>query len=125
MNAIRNCNTRTGYIIDPHGAVGWQAWDDMRRGGMQDLLSGKKNDYTKPGLTPSIPAWAKKVAYKQVVGVLLETAHPAKFGDIVQEAIGREPVMPDRLEKVLLLPDRSIPMKNDYSSFKEWLKANL
>jgi threonine synthase len=123
--AIRNCNTRTGYIIDPHGAVGWQAWDDMRRGGMQNLISGKPADYTKPGLTPNIPSWARKITEKQAVGVLLETAHPAKFGDIVEEAIGREPVMPDRLEKVLLLPDMSIPIQNNYEHFKQWLIANL
>ncbi len=123
--AIRNCNTRTGYVIDPHGAVAWQAWDDMRRGGMEELVLGKKTDYTKPGLTPNIPSWAQKIVDKEAVGILLETAHPAKFGDIVQEAIGRDPVLPDRLEKVLLLPDMSIPMKNDYETFKEWLIHNL
>ncbi len=33
--------------------------------------------------------------------------------------------MPDRLEKVMSLPDRAIPMKKDYASFKEWLVSNL
>lgn len=125
MKAIRNCNTRTGYIIDPHGAIGWQAWDDMRRGGIANLISGFKTDYTKPGLTPNIPSWAKKITEKKSVGILLETAHPAKFGDIVQEAIGRQPTMPDRLEKVMLLPNMSLPMTNDYDTFKDWLIQNL
>ena len=57
--------------------------------------------------------------------MVLETAHPAKFGDIVSQAIGREPPLPDRLEKVLRLPDLSQPMSADYESFKEWLMANL
>ena len=40
-------------------------------------------------------------------------------------AIGREPTMPDRLEKVLALPDYAIPMEKDYESFKDWLVSNL
>lgn len=125
VNSIRSCNTRTGYIIDPHGAVAWQAWDDIRRGAMENLVNGIKNPTDKPGLTPNIPKWADKVLNKTAVGIILETAHPAKFGDIVTNAIGREPSLPDRLEKVLSLPDRSIPMKADYESFKEWLLENL
>ena len=67
----------------------------------------------------------KKVIDKKAVGVILETASPAKFGSIVTEAIGKEPPMPSRLEEVMRLPDRAIPMENDYNKFKEWLLANL
>ena len=48
-----------------------------------------------------------------------------KFGDIVKSAIGRDPVMPDRLEKVLSLPSNDIPMENSYEKFKSWLLENL
>ncbi|HOF11245.1 MAG TPA: threonine synthase, partial [Treponemataceae bacterium] len=125
LQAIKNCHTRTGYMLDPHGAVAWQAWDDMRRGGMEALLRGEDFDYTKPGLTKNIPSWAQKIIENKAVGVLLETAHPAKFGDIVQSAIGREPVMPDRLEKVLYLPNTALSMENNYEVFKSWLLENL
>jgi threonine synthase len=125
LQAIKNCHTRTGYMLDPHGAVAWQAWDDMRRGGMEALLRGEDFDHTKPGLTKNIPSWAQKIIENKAVGVLLETAHPAKFGDIVQTAIGREPVMPDRLEKVLYLPNTALPMENNYEVFKSWLLENL
>ena len=125
IQAIRDCNTRTGYIIDPHGAIGWKAWDDMRKSAMSNLLNGFKNPIDQPGLTPNIPSWAQNVADKKAVGIILETAHPAKFGEVVQTAIGRESSIPHRLEKVLSLPDLSIPMTNDYSSFKEWLINNL
>lgn len=125
LQAIRNCHTRTGYILDPHGAVAWQAWDDIRRGGMESLLAGETFDYTKPGLTTNIPSWAKDITKKAAVGVLLETAHPAKFGDTVKTAIGREPVMPNRLEKVLHLPNMAVEMENDYDIFKQWLLKNL
>ena len=125
ISAIKACFTRTGYTIDPHGAVAWKAWDDIRHGALQSLKDGKKGDITKPGLTPNLPAWAGSVLDKQAVGIILETAHPAKFGATVTQAIGREPAIPDRLEKVMHLQDRAIPMKNDYQQFKEWLLATL
>ena len=125
MDAIRDCHEKTGYVIDPHGAVAWKAWNDIRRGGMQDLIDGKTMDASKPGLVNNIPEWGKSILDKTAVGIILETAHPAKFGATVQNAIGREPSMPDRLEKVMSLPDRAIPMKKDYAAFKDWLVSNL
>ena len=125
IKSIKHCHDNTGYIIDPHGAVGWKAWDDIRNGAMEKLAAGTKNDYTQPGLTPNLPAWSDDVISKKAVGIILETADPAKFGSTVVQAIGREPVMPDRLQKVMQLPDNAIPMENDYNKFKEWLTANL
>lgn len=125
VKAIRECNERTGYVIDPHGAVGWKAWDHMHKNAMAELLEGIKNPIDRPGLTPNIPDWADSIKNKKAVGIVLETAHPAKFGEVVQTAIGREAPIPDRLEKVLSLPDMAIPMTKDYESFKEWLINNL
>lgn len=123
--SIKNCFDKTGYTIDPHGAVGWKAWSDIRKGGMEALKNGTKNDFTKPGLTPNLPAWADKVINKEAVGIILETAHPAKFGATVQKATGSSPVIPDRLEKVMKLEDKAIPMENSYEQFKAWLLENL
>ena len=123
--SIKNCFDKTGYTIDPHGAVGWKAWSDIRKGGMEALKNGTKNDFSKPGLTPNLPAWADKVINKEAVGIILETAHPAKFGATVQKATGSSPVIPDRLEKVMKLEDKAIPMENSYEQFKAWLLANL
>ena len=125
MKAIEDCHRMTGYIIDPHGAIGYKAWKDIANGAMEKLINGEKNDFNMPGLTPNIPDWADKVINKTAVGVVLETASPAKFGSIVTQAIGREPPMPDRLEEVLRLPDNAIPMENDYNMFKDWLITNL
>ena len=125
IKAIRSCNDKTGYIIDPHGAIGWKAWDDIRSGAMQSLFNGKKNDFTKPGLTPNAPVWAEEIVKKNAVGIILETASPAKFGSIVTDAIGKEPPMPSRLEAVMRLPDNAIPMENNYETFKDWMIANL
>lgn len=125
MASIKDCNTRTGYTIDPHGAIGWKAWDDIRNGGFEALKNGAKNDISRPGLTPNLPEWAEEVINKNAVGIILETAHPAKFGSIVAEATGREPIIPETLQAVMNLPDMAVPMENDYEKFKEWLKANL
>ncbi|MGL4987129.1 MAG: threonine synthase [Treponemataceae bacterium] len=125
IDAIRNCNTRTGYIIDPHAATAWQAWTDIRKNAMEDLLSGTKSNYKKPGLTPNIPIWAQCIQEKKAVNIILETAHPAKFGETVKEAIGRDPVIPDRLRQVMSKPDNSISMKANYADLKEWLLNSL
>ena len=125
LKGIESCNEKTGYIIDPHGAIGWSAWDDIRSGAMADLMRGNKNDYNNPGLTPNVPEWGQKVLDKHAVGIILETASPAKFGEVVVNAIGKEPPMPARLEEVMRLPDQSVSMENDYNKFKDWLLSNL
>ncbi|MBB5218249.1 threonine synthase [Treponema rectale] len=126
LDAIRSCHSNTGYIIDPHGAVGWKAWNDIRGGKMAELINGTlKTDINEPGLTANVPEWGKAAADKKAVGIILETAAPAKFGATVVKAIGREPSMPERLEKVMSLPDNAIPMEKDYESFKEYLMSSL
>ena len=47
--AITQCNDKTGYIIDPHGAIGYKAWDDIRSKGFS-----KDYDFNVPGITPNI-----------------------------------------------------------------------
>ncbi|WP_318662799.1 threonine synthase [Treponema sp.] len=125
IESIKDCHTKTGYIIDPHGAVAWKAWDDIRSGCLEKLMGGLKGDYTKPGLTANVPDWAKEVVNKNAVGIILETADPAKFGATVKQAIGKDPIIPDRLQKVMQLPDKAIPMENNYETFKQWLMENL
>ncbi|MDR3283906.1 MAG: threonine synthase [Treponema sp.] len=134
LEAIKACHTRTGYILDPHGAVAWQAWSDIRNGAMEHLVKALSNPDAAPrkadekpasGLMPNIPEWAGAVVKKQAVGIVLETAHPAKFGDTVKLACGREPSLPDRLERVLHLPDRAVSMEADYNQFKYWMRTNL
>ena len=128
MDALRSCHDRTGYIIDPHGAVAWKAWDDVRSGAMTGMLNGNVTQAGKPGLqgnAKTAPEWGRDCADGKCIGMILETAHPAKFGETVKSATGRDPSLPERLEKVLMLPDRSTPMSTDYAEFKEWLLRNL
>lgn len=120
IKSIKACKDSTGYTIDPHGAVAYKAWEDIKNGALDNL---EGIDITKPGVTPNRPDWADKA--KGAVGIVLETADPAKFSAIVKDATGAEPAIPERLQKVMALPDRAIPMENDYNKFKAWLVANL
>ena len=120
IKSIKACKESTGYTIDPHGAVAYKAWEDIKNGALDNL---EGIDITKPGITPNRPGWADKA--KGAVGVILETADPAKFSAIVKDATGAEPPIPERLQKLMTLPDRAIPMENDYNKFKAWLVANL
>jgi threonine synthase len=89
LAAIKQCYAAHGYLLDPHGAVGYDAWQRFKSG--------------------------------EGFGVILETAHAAKFGETVQKACGETPQMPDRLRGVLALPDTAVSMQNDYAAFREWL----
>lgn len=120
IKSIKACKDSTGYTIDPHGAVAYKAWEDIKNGALDNL---EGIDITKPGITPNRPDWADKA--KGAVGVILETADPAKFSAIVKNATGAEPPIPERLQKLMTLPDRAIPMENDYNKFKAWLVENL
>lgn len=79
LKAIEEFYQRTGYLLDPHTAVGVEAGRQVR--------------------DESCPL------------ICLATAHPAKFGDAVKQAIGQDPALPpafqgiDKLEKrVQVLP---------------------
>ena len=54
-------------------------------------------------------------------GVFLETAHPAKFGDVIKKAIGHEAEMPARLQAFLKGEKKSEELGKDFNSFKQFL----
>ena len=61
---------------------------------------------------------------KDAVGVILETAHPAKFLDDVESIINRKIDIPDRLISLIDKKKESILRGIDFPSFKEWLLIN-
>jgi len=83
---------RYRYVADPHTAVGIHAWEAYRK------------QHPEPSQ-----------------GLVLATAHPAKFADIVQKGIGVAPPLPERLARHLQQPKLSIPISSDYSGFKEFI----
>lgn len=56
-------------------------------------------------------------------GVFLSTAHPCKFKEVIDEALGKEMEMPDFTDSVLTRKKRSIQIKNDYDEFKSFLMS--
>jgi len=58
---------------------------------------------------------------EKVNGIFIETAHPAKFLDNVEEAIGTKIEIPENLKSVLNKQKRVVKLSNLFPSFKEFL----
>ena len=86
---MRNCYQDTKYILDPHGACGYQA-----------LADGLKDGE---------------------VGVFCETAHPAKFKEKVDEILGIDVEIPERLQNFMKGQKQSVPMSKEFADFKQYL----
>ncbi len=54
-------------------------------------------------------------------GVFLETAHPAKFLQTVEDIIGTEVKIPEKLQAFMRGTKQSVPMSKDSASFKAYL----
>ena len=89
---IARVHERTGYVLDPHGAVAWEAMERMRRAG-----DGPH--------------------------VVLATAHPCKFPDVVEEVIGRPVPVPAALAHRMEGPERVIPLPAEQGALRDHLLA--
>lgn len=94
--AMREVFSRHGYILDPHGAIGYL--------GLKKYMS---------------------TVGKPVTGVFLETAHPAKFKEVVEETLQGSIPVPAELQKFLQHEKKTIKMPADFSAFKEFLLKEL
>jgi threonine synthase len=54
-------------------------------------------------------------------GVFLETAHPSKFSETVEQVTGTSVDIPERLSRHLSEPSRSIPLSTNFKEFKQYL----
>tara|TARA_B100000767_G_C19774287_1_gene541744 strand:+ start:2657 stop:3952 length:1296 start_codon:yes stop_codon:yes gene_type:complete len=88
--ALKEIYQISGYISDPHGALGYL--------GLKEYL---KN-------------------YPEKYGIFLETAHPVKFLDTVEETLGIKVKIPRRLKETLTKTKRNIKIKN-YEGLKSFL----
>ena len=55
------------------------------------------------------------------VGVFCETAHPAKFKEKVDDILGIDVEIPDRLAAFMKGKKQSVPMSKDFKDFKDYL----
>lgn len=96
---MRECFGATGYAIDPHTAVGLYAgWKAMENG---DLSS------------PSVPL------------IALACAHPAKFPDAVEKAIGTRPPLPPHLADLFDREEKYDVLQNDLETLKTYIKERV
>lgn len=79
-NAMKEVYSNSGYVMDPHGAVGYLG----------------------------IKAYQK--SHPNTFGIFLETAHPVKFLDVVVETLGVHLEIPSQIQKVMGKEKKSVPM---------------
>ena len=93
VQAIEEVYKKYNYIIDPHGAVGYLA----------------------------LKSYTEKNNYKHSNRIVLETAHPAKFSDIVNPIIGKEIELPKQLTECLKKQKHSVKISKEYEELKNYL----
>jgi threonine synthase len=91
---MKTCYEENEYVLDPHGAIAYDAL----------LKSGLTNDKT--------------------CGIFLETAHPAKFKDIVDDALDIDLPLPEKLKEIVNKKKTAVKMKNSYADFEDFLRSN-
>ncbi len=94
-NCIKNVYEKYNYLLCPHTAVGYLGLDEY---------------VYEHDLNPLY-----------INGVILATAHPVKFGEVVEPLIGRQVEVPQRLQSIINGKKLSVPMPADFLKFKEWL----
>ena len=88
---IADVYRRHDYLLDPHSAIAWLA--------LQEVLAGDPD----------------------AQGVFVATAHPGKFREVVEPAIGRPVPLPRPLQEALGRPRHSVSMDVDYAALREFL----
>ncbi len=88
---IKEVYTKCGYMLDPHGAVGYYALSEY----LKTHPNGK--------------------------GIFLETAHPVKFPEVVEQATGTKIPFPESVQYLAAREKKSILVDANFESLKEWL----
>ena len=91
-DCIRNIQNKFNYLLDPHTAVGVLGLNTYRE---------KTKSKTK--------------------GVVLSTAHPGKFADVIEPIIGNKTSLPESLQIAMKIEKNSIKMSKQFSDLKDYL----
>jgi threonine synthase len=94
--AMRDVYVKQHYVMDPHGAVGYL--------GLKKYQSSRKEVMT---------------------GIFLETAHPGKFRDVVEDTLQKKIELPATLKKFMVGTKVSIPISSEFEEFKSFLQTKL
>lgn len=90
---IKEIYQKFGYVIDPHGSVGYLA----------------------------LKNYAEKKSLKEYNGIILETAHPAKFKDVIEEELKIDVEIPGRLAVCLGRVKKTVSLSSNYDDLKKFL----
>ena len=82
-----------GYLCDPHGATGYRAAKSFRK------------------------------EHTELTGIFLETAHPAKFRESVEEVIGEAVEVPERLAAFADKEKQAVRIQPGYKEFRQYLRT--
>jgi threonine synthase len=94
---IKEVYEKYGVIIEPHGAVGWAGLMEDFRANAGDGSAGQ-------------------------LSVSIESAHPAKFPEEINEILGIEVSLPPSLKGLEGKEEQYDVLENDYNMFKSYLK---
>ena len=94
--AMKKVKSENGYIMDPHGAVGYL--------GLKKFMDQNPGEY---------------------LGVFLETAHPGKFKAVVDEVLGIDLQLPERLRNFLTGNKKVETLENDFGAFRSYLLNSI
>ncbi len=100
--------------------VGFAFLDEETRAAMREV-DGKYNYVLDPHGAVGYLALKEFQKKNSCVGIILETAHPAKFIEDVEQILGRSITLPKPLAELENKPKNAVKMTSDYPSFKEWL----
>ncbi len=93
------------YTLDPHGAVAFAAAEiylaNLEKANTSSNAQYNTNSYS---------------------AIILETAHPVKFPEVVEEAIGQIIAIPDSVKFLLDKKKVSTALAANYAAFKNWMK---
>ncbi len=93
---IKEVYEKYNYVLDPHGAVGYYA--------LHKYMYGHNSSPLGVGR-----------------GIFLETAHPVKFPDTVEEAINKKIAIPESIGYLFNQEKQSVEMNASFNEFKEWM----
>ena len=97
QETIKQAYTDHHLLLEPHGAVAWA------------------------GLLRYFAATPHEAAANQLC-VAIETAHPAKFPEKIQQILGFDPELPPSLEGLEGKPEFFVTLPNSYTAFREFLQ---
>jgi len=93
---MRKVKKEFNYTLDPHGAVAYLGLENLRQAHSDNIS-------------------------ENFIGILLETAHPAKFVEVVEEVLKEKVIIPEKLEAFNKKEKQSLEFSVDFESLKSYL----